>query len=1346
MPWPRRTFRHLLPLLPALLLALAWAPASLAKRAPARDPEALALVSRAPDLRAIHVVRGRVVDGLQRGLDRESGLLRRFWLREPGAAPRTRLAPRDAALGFLADHATELGLAADRLDRDLAPAAEKASLSGTHFRWNQQVGGVPVYRAEIVVKVSPLGQVSSVQNNLVADLAVPTTVPAIARESAVATGAATIAPSGRPLGPYGTELTVVPLAGGAARLAWLVSVPNEKPMGDWQVFVDAGTGEVFGVVDRLLYAEGTGRVFDPDPLAKTGDSTLVDNDDADSAVPFPGAYDVRALRDLTLSGGVYSLSGPYASLIDNESPTTAPVTATHPDSFRFQRSASGFEDVNCYFHLDASERYLQDLGFTNVNNRVQEVDSHGLSGADNSHYVPSTGRLAFGEGGVDDAEDADVIWHEYGHSIQDDIVPGWGGDQEGAMGEGFGDYWAGSYSLSLYPSFQPNSVFNWDGHNAYWDGRLLIDTSFHYPEDCCGEVHDSGTLWCSGLMDCWWRLGREVMDRLVIDHHFALGTSATMADAAAQLIQSDIDLYGGAHVATLVERLGAWGFVDPADYVPIFTHTPLADRTDVTGPYAVTANVTSITPLDAGSPRLLWGVGSAITDSVTMTPTGTTNQYAASIPGPGAPADIRYYLRAVDTNGGAATHPAGAPATVHVFHVGPDETAPTIAHTALGDVPLPSWPATVSATVTDASGVAAVTVAWTLNGAAQSDLALARVGPSSVFAATFPTTPTVAAGDLVGYAITATDSTAAPNVARDPASGEHIFHLIDVAGTVLVLDDDEVAAQPDVKLVEDPDAKGSLVALRAPRPYAAASASDLASVLADLGYAVTVQSATSSTPATWPSYSFIVSASGSNTAPVASSTYRSALESYVAAGHKLLIEGGELGYDAASYPGYPTFAANVLHVTGWATDNAGNLTQVAAQAAHPLATVPNALPATLPISYASYGNEDALVPASGAVVVYQTASKPGDAGILAYDDDAAPEAGQIVLLAFDFKKLGDATLRSQLVANAAHYLLARETQPTASIAGHVSLGRNPQGPSTTLTLSPTGRTTTTDSTGDYRFDGLYALGYVVTAARPGYQPATRSVTVAEDEALTGVDLHLYPQLSAAACRQPALSIPDNTAIGVQDTLEVADVFSVQGVTLSLNLTHTYVGDLVVELRHGAKTVRLRNHTGGSSDNIVGTFPTTLTVDGPGTLADFVGEASAGKWILFCSDNASYDTGVVNQWCLTLAGPVDTTAVVAVEPGEAPQLLALSSVVPNPSRGGGAVARFALPRAGAVSLALYDVGGRRVRTLVDGALPEGLHACRWDGRDDAGRALAPGIYLMRLEAGGRHAGRRVAVLR
>ena len=93
----------------------------------------------------------------------------------------------------------------------------------------------------------------------------------------------------------------------------------------------------------------------------------------------------------------------------------------------------------------------------------------------------------------------------------------------------------------------------------------------------------------------------------------------------------------------------------------------------------------------------------------------------------------------------------------------------------------------------------------------------------------------------------------------------------------------------------------------------------------------------------------------------------------------------------------------------------------------------------------------------------------------------------------------------------------------------------------------------------------------------------------------------------------------------------------------------------------------------------------------------------------------------------------------------PTEVSLAPPRPNPARGTTTLA-FSLPQAGPVRLALYDVSGRQVRVLVDGAQPAGDQAAIWDLRDDAGRAVGAGLYLARLEAGGRRLTQRVLALR
>ena len=81
--------------------------------------------------------------------------------------------------------------------------------------------------------------------------------------------------------------------------------------------------------------------------------------------------------------------------------------------------------------------------------------------------------------------------------------------------------------------------------------------------------------------------------------------------------------------------------------------------------------------------------------------------------------------------------------------------------------------------------------------------------------------------------------------------------------------------------------------------------------------------------------------------------------------------------------------------------------------------------------------------------------------------------------------------------------------------------------------------------------------------------------------------------------------------------------------------------------------------------------------------------------------------------------------------EAPSL---SVARPNPFNPTTTI-EYTLPRAGDTELVVFDVEGRRVRTLVNGFVPAGDHGVVWDGRDDAGIRVASGVYLYRLRAGG-----------
>jgi parallel beta-helix repeat protein len=133
----------------------------------------------------------------------------------------------------------------------------------------------------------------------------------------------------------------------------------------------------------------------------------------------------------------------------------------------------------------------------------------------------------------------------------------------------------------------------------------------------------------------------------------------------------------------------------------------------------------------------------------------------------------------------------------------------------------------------------------------------------------------------------------------------------------------------------------------------------------------------------------------------------------------------------------------------------------------------------------------------------------------------------------------------------------------------------------------------------------------------------------------------------------------------------------------------------------------------------------------------------------------------NYWyALSVTGPVDVSSPQASHnnnagPGGAigklaqsgseesqqattlPTAFGLDQNFPNPFNPGTAIG-FKLPEASIVTLTIYDVLGRRVRTLISNVSHEsGFYKLTWDGNDDFGKALASGIYVYRIEARANH---------
>ena len=475
--------------------------------------------------------------------------------------------PESMARQFLLDHAKRLRLLDDL--SDLVHFVTRETPGGYHVRFLQFCGGYPVYKAEIVVTINHQDFVTFIMNHYKPEVKLPSSKlmkpAAAARQIAY-----------NYLGIQGTvnfekNQTLVYHNKGRQRLAYqIITIPTESSVGDWEILVDAYSGEIFRAEDRALYHQrtetqpqlnnGTGWVFDPDPLTRSGksygDAGFTDGNDTNT-VALNAQRIQRTLHDITFDGSLYHLEGPYAAIKDFEAPFHG-LFSQPTNDFDFTRTQQGFEAVNVYYHVDQSMRYINETLEFNLmpfqyTGGVQ-VDPHGLEGDDNSYYLPATGQIAWGEGGTDDAEDPDVILHELGHGLHDWLTHGQISQVEG-LSEGSGDYWAKSYQRGL-EFWQPTEpqyhwLFHWDGHNEFWSGRIT-NYDARYPEGLIDQIHIDGQIWSSTLMQIYEDIGKQATDANFLEALSMLNSSSNQEDAAQAFIQADIALHQGVNLNTIL--------------------------------------------------------------------------------------------------------------------------------------------------------------------------------------------------------------------------------------------------------------------------------------------------------------------------------------------------------------------------------------------------------------------------------------------------------------------------------------------------------------------------------------------------------------------------------------------------------------------------------------------------------------------------------------------------------------------------------------------------------------------------------------------------------------------------
>jgi hypothetical protein len=296
---------------------------------------------------------------------------------------------------------------------------------------------------------------------------------------------------------------------------------------------------------------GTGLVFNPNPVVTSRNLGLTDQDDADYAA----LNNERISVPLTGLDGSGYLRGTWANVISETGDAAYETDCT----YEYTRHDDRFEQVMAYYWVTRSQLYLRSLGFgvregwTAINADQQRVRINQW-GLDNSFATDHPkDEMRFGKGGVDDAEDAEVILHELGHQIHfSQSSTFFASNEAGSISEGFGDYWAADVSeVAAGVQPDPACIAEWDSV-SYTAGPVhclrRLDSSRMYPADLNGEVHHDGTIWSHALWNLRTAIGANHADTAILWAQFDW-TGTTMPALAQRIVDQVLARYGSREAA-----------------------------------------------------------------------------------------------------------------------------------------------------------------------------------------------------------------------------------------------------------------------------------------------------------------------------------------------------------------------------------------------------------------------------------------------------------------------------------------------------------------------------------------------------------------------------------------------------------------------------------------------------------------------------------------------------------------------------------------------------------------------------------------------------------------------------
>ncbi|HUT02966.1 MAG TPA: M36 family metallopeptidase [bacterium] len=419
------------------------------------------------------------------------------------------------------------------------------SYSYSHYRFEQEYEGIPVWRAGLSVHIDGAGVVRRLNGEFYRGIHCATE-PLLTAQDAEDVALSFLSPSEETDLSQQARLVIAPTE--RFRLAYQVKVFCRKPLGLFVLLVDAQNGDLLYLKNELLFSRVTGNVYDVNPGETPQAEMPIRDMKATAGV---NVYYTDAEGYYDAEGEVSAhIEGPYCKAL-NDDFSRASWDGDATFVWDYAPTSTHFDEVCAFYHVNLIHAWLKDhLEFDGMDLPIS-VTVHYSEDMNNAFYSPTYNSISLGDGTLrDPAHDADIVMHEYGHAVVHNTASRDFSAQ--SLDEGYADY----FTCSLHDD---PLVGEW------WMPPYLrnLDNDMVYPFDLVGEGHHDGQIWSGALWDIRKKYGADVADRIALGTLYYYGSETpSFLDARDAALDADEECFGSEHRNSIVEIFSKRGISD----------------------------------------------------------------------------------------------------------------------------------------------------------------------------------------------------------------------------------------------------------------------------------------------------------------------------------------------------------------------------------------------------------------------------------------------------------------------------------------------------------------------------------------------------------------------------------------------------------------------------------------------------------------------------------------------------------------------------------------------------------------------------------------------------------------